>query len=77
MPKPPRGRHSGDVFAKVPTSVDVQQDFEPYISVEIAFQIPVIGLPEIGMAHLDEIYNFIRDEVLRKFLSFHGLPRRL
>lgn len=76
-PLPHNGRESGDVFAEVPTSVDVEKDFEPYVSVEIAFKITVIGLPEINLDTLDAIYNYVRDEVIGKHIQKMRLPRRL
>lgn len=77
FPIPPRGRDSGDVFAKVPVSVDVQKDFEPYVSVDISFSIRVTGLPEINLDTLDSIYNYVRDDIISKAVRFKRLPNRL
>ena len=72
-----RGRDSGDVFAKVPVTVDVQKHFEPYVSVEIAFSMRVTGVRDIKLDTLDSIYNYVRDEVIRKAVRFKRLPNRL
>lgn len=77
FPVPPRGRDSGDVFAKVPVSVDVQKDFEPHVSVDISFSIRVTGLPETNLDTLDSIYNYVRDEIISKAVRFKRLPNRL
>lgn len=71
------GRDSGDVFAKVPVVVDVQKYFEPYVSVQIAFFMRVTGSPDINLDALDSIYNYVRDEVIRKAVHFKRLPRPL
>lgn len=76
-PPPSHGRYSGDVFAKVPVGINVQQDFEPYISVKIAFRVDVAGLAGIDLARLDAIYNYVRDEVLKRFVKFKAMPKRL
>ena len=76
-PTPPGRRYSGHVFTKVPVGINVEQDFEPHISLEIAFRIDVAGLSGINLATLDAIYNYVRDEVLKKFVRFKSLPRRL
>ena len=78
-PAPPYGRDSGDVFAKVPISIDVEKDFEPYVSVRVAISISVTGMPNITLEMIDAIYNYVRDEVIRKAVRFKRarLPRRL
>ena len=76
-PQPARRRYSGDIFAKVPIGINVKQDFEPYISVDIAFGVDVTGLPGIDLDRLDAIYNHVRDEVLHKFVRLKGISRRL
>lgn len=76
-PTGPRGRDSGDVFAKVPVSVDVQKQFEPFVSVDIAFSMRVTDLPEINLDTLDSIYNYVRDDIISKAVRFKRLPNRL
>ena len=72
-----RSHDSGDIFAEVPTSVNVEKDFEPFISVEVAFRIREARLPQINLDTLDGIYDFIRDEILRKLVRWDHPPRRM
>ena len=67
----------GDVFAQVPVNIDVQKDFEPHISVHLMFAVPRIGVDGIGLSTLEEIYNFVRDEILAKFVIGARIPPRL
>ena len=76
-PTPPQGRDSGDIFATVPISVDVEKDFEPYVSAQVAFRIRVTGLPQIGLDTLDAIYNYVRDEIICKAVRYRHPPRRI
>ncbi|MEX1252743.1 MAG: hypothetical protein WEE64_00230 [Dehalococcoidia bacterium] len=76
-PPPPGGHDSGDIFAEVPVGVNVEKDFEPYLSVEIAFSIRLTGLPDVNIDKLDAIYNYVRDEVIQKAVQLKGMPRRL
>ena len=76
-PHPPGGRDSGDVFAEVPVSVNVEKHFEPYISVDIAFSIRITGLSEVNLDMLDTIYNHVRDDVVCKIVRMKRPPPRL
>jgi hypothetical protein len=76
-PSRERDLDSGDIFAKVPISVNVEKDFEPFISVDVAFSIREARLPQINLDTLDDIYNFVRDEILRKLILWDHPPRRL
>ena len=68
---------SGDVFATVPIHLNVKEDFEPFVSVHVGFRETRIGIRGVGLDTLDEIYEFIRDEVLRKTITTGPWPRRL
>lgn len=69
------GAKSGDVFAYVPITVDVEKDFEPHISADVTFRVSRIGVSGVGIDTLDEIHDFIRDELLGKALSGRLPPR--
>jgi hypothetical protein len=73
-----RPHDSGDVFARVPITVDVEKDFEPFIATHIAFGSHRMRVEGIGLESLYDIYNFVRDKVLRKaILTTDRWPRRL
>ena len=59
----------GDPFGKIPVTVDGKKDFEPYISVRPAFRMPIAGRPNVGFEAMDEMYDFVRDEVVLKLIS--------
>jgi hypothetical protein len=76
-PAPPTGRDDGDVFAMVPISIDVEKRFEPHIFVQIGFRKRVLGLENIGIATINDVYNYVRDEVILKAIRMKNPPRRL
>jgi hypothetical protein len=69
--------HSGDVFAHVPVNVNVEEDFEPHITVHIAFQIRRVGIPGVNLNTLGKIYNFLRDEIMTKMVKSRRMPSRI
>ncbi len=76
-PSRERSHDSGDIFAEVPISVNVEKDFEPLISVEVAFSVREARLPQINLDTLDDIYDFVLDEILRKMIRWDRPPRRI
>jgi hypothetical protein len=68
---------SGEVFAHVPVDVNVEQDFEPYITVRVAFGIGRVGVPGVDLNTLGGIYNFIRDEIMIKIVKARRMPPRI
>jgi hypothetical protein len=76
-PASPTGREPGDVFAAVPIGLDVEKHFEPYVSVHVAFREKILDLPTAGLDTINDIYNYVRDEVIRKAIRGKGLPRRI
>lgn len=75
-PSPPRGREPGDIFAEVPVEIDVEKRFEPYITVQAGFREMALGIPNIGLASINDMYNYVRDEIIRKAVTGR-LPNRL
>ncbi len=72
-PAPPG--NSGDIFAEVPIGLDVEKDFEPHLFIDIAFQVTRLGIEGVGLDTLDEIYNFVRDQIIRKAIKGRLPPR--
>jgi hypothetical protein len=68
---------SGEVFAHVPVNLNVEEDFEPYITFQIAFQIRHVGILGVNLDTLGDIYNFIRDEIMIKIVKSRQMPRRI
>lgn len=66
---------SGDIFAEAPINLNVEEDFEPYISAQIAFRPARVGVTGVDLDTLDEIHDFVRDEVLRKLVKARFAPR--
>lgn len=76
-PTPPTGREPGDVFAAVPIGFDVEKRFEPYVSVHIAFREKILDLSTAGLNTINDIYNYVRGEVILKAIKMKNPPRRL
>ena len=67
---------NGDVFAEVPIGKDVHKEFEKEIAVTVSIGSEYTGIDGFDLGGLELIYNFVRDEVLRKALRGR-LPRRI
>lgn len=59
----------GDVFARVPISVDVKKDFEPYVAVTPTLKVegPAGGQ---GISVFREVHEYVRSVVLPLFIGF-------
>lgn len=67
---------NGDVFAEVPIRDNVHEEFEKEITVTVSIGSEYTDIEGFGLGEIEDIYNFVRDEVFRKAIRGR-LPRRI